>query len=331
MKQVTKGQWCGYDTYILHSRDLEVTLLPRLGNNVISLWDRREEREVLRRPDEGDLEFYMQKPYHFGIPLLIPPGRISKGKFEYDGQQYQFDRNTANDNHIHGLHRTQSWCVSDIQEDEEGCAVTTEFKTTDDPRWMEQLPAPLKFEMTYRLQDASLQQTLKVTHLGGDRSIPFGIGYHTWFMIDGQPERWNLKLPVESVYALNEELLPTGEVEPLGPLEALNDGLNLQGTNFDTALRIGNKRPVEALLMRDDGYGLQYRADENLFRHWVIYTKGTADQFLCIEPYTWLPDAPNLPQGPDFTGLISLAPGQSIELAASIEIVYPNGIHLAPN
>lgn len=31
MKQVTKGQWNGYDTYILHSRELEVTLLPRLG------------------------------------------------------------------------------------------------------------------------------------------------------------------------------------------------------------------------------------------------------------------------------------------------------------
>lgn len=28
MKQVTKGQWNGYDTYILHSRELEVTLRP---------------------------------------------------------------------------------------------------------------------------------------------------------------------------------------------------------------------------------------------------------------------------------------------------------------
>lgn len=49
MKQVTKGQWGGYDTYILHSRELEVTLLPRLGNNVISLFDVKEQREILRR------------------------------------------------------------------------------------------------------------------------------------------------------------------------------------------------------------------------------------------------------------------------------------------
>lgn len=321
MKQVTKGQWGGYDTYILHSRELEVTLLPRLGNNVISLFDVKEQREILRRFDESD-RFLYAKPYHFGIPLLIPPGRIRKGKFQFEGTSYQFDQNTAGDNHIHGLHRTQSWCVSDIEEDEDGCAVTTEFLTEDDPHWMEQFPIPLKFEMTFRLQDARLSQTLKVTNLG-DHRIPFGIGYHTWFMIDGEPERWNLKLPVNSIYELNDELLPSGNLIPLGDLESLNSGINLQGTNFDTALRIGDKQPVEALLLRDDGYGLRYTTDENLFRHWVLYTKGPADQFLCIEPYTWLPDAPNVSDDPSFTGLLKVEPGQSLELSTMLEMIYP--------
>jgi len=322
MKQVTKGQWGGYDTYILHSRELEVTLLPRLGNNVISLFDVKKQREILRRPDESDQAFFMQKPYHFGMPLLIPPGRIRKGQFQFEGTSYQFDQNTANDNHIHGLHRTQAWCVSDIEEDEDGCAVTTEFRTEDDPHWMEQFPIPLKFEMTFRLQEARLTQTLKVTNLG-DHRIPFGIGYHTWFMIDGEPERWNLKLPVNSIYELNDELLPSGNLIPLGDLEALNTGMNMQGTNFDTALRIGEEQPVEALLLRDDGYGLRYTADENLFRHWVLYTKGPADQFLCIEPYTWLPNAPNVSDDASFTGLLTIEPGQSQNLSTVLEMIYP--------
>ncbi|HEY4429819.1 MAG TPA: aldose 1-epimerase [Paenibacillus sp.] len=322
MKQVTKGQWGGYDTYILHSRELEVTLLPRLGNNVISLFDVKKQREILRQPDESDQAFFMQKPYHFGMPLLIPPGRIRKGQFQFEGTSYQFDQNTANDNHIHGLHRTQAWCVSDIEEDEDGCAVTTEFRTEDDPHWMEQFPIPLKFEMTFRLQEARLTQTLKVTNLG-DHRIPFGIGYHTWFMIDGEPERWNLKLPVNSIYELNDELLPSGNLIPLGDLEALNTGMNMQGTNFDTALRIGEQQPVEALLLRDDGYGLRYTADENLFRHWVLYTKGPADQFLCIEPYTWLANAPNVSEDASFTGLLTIEPGQSQDLSTMLEMIYP--------
>lgn len=322
MKQVTKGQWGGYDTYILHSRELTVTLLPRLGNNVISLWDHKENREILRRPDESDLEYYMQKPYHFGIPLLVPPGRIRQGRFQFEGTSYQFEQNTAEGNHIHGLHRIQSWCVSDIEEDEDGCAVTTEFTTTDDPRWMEQFPAPLKFEMTFRLQDNRLRQTLKVTHLGEQR-IPFGIGYHTWFMIDGEPGRWKLQLPAEAVYELNDELLTSGNLLPLGDLETLKEGMSLENADLDTVLRIDEQQPAEALLLRDDGYGLRYSADKDFFRHWVIYTNGQAEQILCIEPYTWLPDAPNLPKDTSFTGMIILEPGQTLDLTSTLEMIYP--------
>ena len=176
MNQVTKGQWNGYDTYILNSGRLEVTLLPRLGNNVIGIKDLENSREILRKPDESELAFYLQKPYHFGIPMLIPPGRISKGQFEYGGTSYQFDQNTANDNHIHGLHRSQAWCVSDIEEDDDGCAVSTEFISSDDPKWIAQFPVPLKLEMTFRLQGARLSQSLRVTNLG---SSPVRSGWVT--------------------------------------------------------------------------------------------------------------------------------------------------------
>lgn len=321
MKKVTKGQWNGYDTYILHSRELEVTLLPRLGNNVIRIWDHIQQRDVLRRPEESELDFYLQKPYHFGIPLLIPPGRIRRGQFTYAGEEYQFDRNTANDNHIHGLHRTQAWRVSDIDEDDDGCAITTEFITSDDANWMRQFPVPLKLEMTLRLQGSSLKQTFKASHLG-DRPAPFGLGLHTWFLLDGEPEQWKLKLPVSGIYTSDQELIPTGETAPLGELEALNEGLNLKGTNFDTLLHIGGK-PVVADLIRGDGYGLRYSADAEYFKHWVLYTKGEADQFLCIEPYTWLPDAPNTDLDPSETGLIDLQPGQQLELNVHLDMIYP--------
>ncbi|MNO67261.1 Aldose 1-epimerase [compost metagenome] len=323
MKKVTKGHWNGYDTYILHSRELEVTLLPRLGNNVIRIWDHVQQREVLRRPDESDLDFYLQKPYHFGIPMLIPPGRIRKGLFNYGGQEYQFDQNTANNNHIHGLHRTQAWCVSDIEEDDDGCAITTEFTTTYDPNWVRQYPVPLKLEVTFRLQGASLKQTFKITSLG-DKPAPFGLGLHTWFLIDSIPEQWTLKLPVSGIYPLDEELLPTGIKAPLDEtLNQLNTGLNLEGTNFDTTLSIDHL-PVQADLIRNDGYGLRYSADPEYFKHWVLYTKGIADQFLCIEPYTWLPDAPNLPFSAEETGLIDLQPGQVVNFNVNLEIIYPS-------
>lgn len=323
MNQVTKGQWNGYDTYILNTGRLEVTLLPRLGNNVIEIKDLKEQRQVLRKPEESELAFYLQKPYHFGIPMLIPPGRIAKGRFEYDGASYQFEQNTANDNHIHGLHRTQAWCVSDIEEDEEGCAVTTEFSTADDSRWTAQMPEPLKLQMTFRLQGSDLKQELRITN-NGTRAVPFGMGYHTWFLLDGQPDQWTLKLPVEGIYTLDEQLLPTGEFAPLKDLEALNTGFNLKGADLDTIFKIPEDQPAEAFLTRDDGYTIQYTADRSYFKHWVLYTKGTADQFLCIEPYTWLPNAPNLDLPNEVTGLINLEPDQSVELHTKLQVHYPS-------
>jgi aldose 1-epimerase len=99
--------------------------------------------------------------------------------------------------------------------------------------------------------------------------------------------------------------------------------MNLQGKNLDTALRMDDHQPVEALLMRDDGYGLRYSVDKELFRHWVLYTKGEADQFLCIEPLTWLPDAPNLQHDASFTGMVTLEPGQTLVLGSSLQMIYP--------
>lgn len=322
MKKVTKGQWNGYDTYILHSHELEVTLLPRLGNNVIGIRDLIQQREILRRPEENDLDFYLQKPYHFGAPLLIPPGRIRRGHFSYAGQDYQFDQNTANNNHIHGLHRTQSWCVSDIEEDEEGCSITTEFNSADDPNWIRQFPIPLKLEMTLRLQGAKLTQSFRITNLG-EAPAPVGLGLHTWFMIDGEPQNWNLTLPVSKIYLSDEEIVTTGETAPLGGLEALNDRFNLKGANFDTMLQIGGK-PAEALLTRTDGYTLKYSADPAYFKHWVLYTKGEADDFLCIEPYTWLPNSPNLDIPSEETGLIDLKAKETVKFGLELEIAQPD-------
>ncbi|WP_106766908.1 aldose 1-epimerase [Paenibacillus faecalis] len=323
MNQVTKGKWNGYDTYTLKTDRLEVTLLPRLGNNVIEIKDLQEQRHVLRRPDESELAFYLQKPYHFGMPMLIPPGRIEKGRFEYEGSHYQFEQNTANDNHIHGLHRTQAWCVSDIEEDEEGCAVATEFLTANDPRWISQMPQPLKLQMSFRLQGSELHKRFIVTNQG-TAPVPFGMGYHTWFLLDGRPDEWTLKLPVEGIYVLNEELLPTGERAPLGELNSLNTGYNLKDSNFDTIFSIPEGEPAEAILSRSDGYEIHYSADRSYFKHWVLYTKGIADEFLCIEPYTWLPNAPNLNLPKETTGLIHLEPDQTVELYTKLQIHYPN-------
>lgn len=323
MKQVTKGTWNGYDTYILHSHDLQITLLPKLGNNVISIWDKHEKRHIVRPPSEQDLDFYIQKPNHFGMSLLL--GKIRNGLFQYDGVDYQINRNTANKSQVHELHKFQSWCVSDIEEDEEGCTLTTEFSSKNDIHWSNQSPIPLRLQMTYTLEGSCFTQHLKVTNQC-DSSTSFGLGFHSWFLLDGQPEHWTLKVPVESIYELDQELIPTGELAPLSTLNDLNSGMNLGGVTLDAIFRIGAHQPVEAVLTHNNGYRVKYVADKQYFKHWALTTKGTADEFLCIEPCTWLPNAPNLQQESNFTGLIDIQPHDIFETELHLEIIHRNKI-----
>ncbi|UHA74647.1 aldose 1-epimerase [Paenibacillus sp. 481] len=320
MYQVTKGQWNGYETIILHSEKLEATVLPGLGNNVIRLWDKIAEREVLRTPAEQDLDYYMTKPYHFGIPMLMPPGRIRRGRFTYAGVQYQFDQNTANDNHIHGLHRTQAWTVTATETTDTHSAVTCVFNTADDADWMRQYPTPLQLTMTMTLSNGTLTQALTVTNKG-EQPAPFGFGTHTWLQIDGEPERWTVKVPVTGIYELDEELITTGTTAPLGQYEQLINGMNLKGTDFDTVFSKGEHKP-EALLTRDDGYTIRYSGNEPYFKHWVLYTRGVAEEIICIEPYTWLTDAPNLPFDDETTGLIDLKPNEPVTLVLDLSVQH---------
>lgn len=320
MHQITKSQWNGHETLILSSDVLEATLLPGLGGNIIRLWDKKEQREVLRTPQESELDYYMTKPYHFGAPMLMPPGRIRRGRFSYAGVDYQFDQNTANDNHIHGLHRTQAWTVTDHEVCADSCSVTASFHTLDDPNWVRQYPTPLEFRLTYVLSGSKLTHKLEVTNVG-EQAAPFGFGTHTWFMMDHEPDRWTVKVPVSGVYELDNELIMTGNTLPLGAYESLNEGQIAQGTNFDTVFSIGSHKP-EAWLIRDDGYTISYKGNEPFFKHWVLYTRGEADEIICLEPYTWLPDAPNLPFDQETTGLIDLQPQQPIELVLDLSISY---------
>lgn len=320
MHQITKGQWNGYETFIMHSEQLEATFLPGLGCNVIRLWDKVAQRDVLRTPQENELEYYMTKPYHFGVPMLMPPGRIRRGRFSYAGVDYQFDQNTANDNHIHGLHRTQAWTVTNHESTEESCSITAEFRSSDDPNWIRQYPTPLAFSMTLVLANGKLTQKLTITN-EGNQPAPYGFGTHTWLMIDHEPERWNLQVPVSGVYELDEELIMTGQTLPLGIYEGINDGISLKGTHFDTVFSANNDvKPPKAVLTRDDGYTITYTGNDPYFKHWVLYTRGEADEIICIEPYTWLPDAPNMPFDQETTGLIDLQPKQPVELILDLDI-----------
>jgi aldose 1-epimerase len=313
---IKKEDWQGVQVYTVSNEMLSFSLCPSINNNVYSIWDKTLNRELLRVPESP--KTITDARIHYGTPIMMPPNRIRRGTFEYDGRTYQFPINTANENHIHGVIGNLPWKVTDISEEDDSIAITSTLNIQDFPDTFKVYPHPLTLEVTYVLSGSTLTHKLKVTNAGNTKA-PFGYGLHTWFLLDHEPQNWSFELPVNGIWELDPELIPTGTILPLGRYADLPQGINLQGQNMDTVFQIGSNPRVAVL--RKEGLELRYTASEQ-FKHWVIYTKGETDNYICLEPYTWVTNAPNLDLDPEATGIIGIQPGQSIDMEVKLELVY---------
>ncbi len=313
---ITQEDWSGTPVYHLQNEQFLAVLCPSIGNNLIRLFDKTRQREVLRRPDHPGL--LQAHPGHYGTPLMLPPGRIRHGAFRYGGRSYQLDVNSGA-HHIHGFLRSRPWKIESRQEENGVASITSSFHTVDYPEVIEQYPHDVRVEVTYELRGGQLLHQA-VFHNRGDRPAPFGYGLHTWFALDGQPAQWTLRAPVSHIWELEPDLITTGRMLPLAPYQDLPSGMKLdETTNLDVVFQ-ADGRPNTVVLGRGD-MELRYTASD-LFKQWVIYTMGQADQWICLEPYTWVPNAPNLSVPPEQSGLRAVAPGETLQAEVSLEVVH---------
>jgi aldose 1-epimerase len=309
--------WQGQQVYILENKQMIATLCPGLGNNMISVFDKLESRELLRVPaDPAQLQ---ASPVHYGTPILMPPNRIRHGSFTFNGREYHFPLNPAG-HHSHGFHRSQPWAVVDQQSSDTQDSITCQWTTSDHPDIIAFYPHDLLVTAVYTLKGSTLELEITV-HNRGEEPAPFGFGLHTWFLLNREAEQWSLKLPAENIWELDEFKMPTGELLPLGHYEPMcaGQGLSLQGEDMDTVFRIGEQ--ARTAVLSKSGYILRYGASDT-FKHWVIYTKGVADEFICLEPYTWVTNAPNLPLPEEETGMRAVTQGEPLKLVVTLEVEH---------
>lgn len=315
MATIRRHQWEGEDVFTLENENFELSVVPGIGSNVYRLYDRIAGRDVLRVPDR--VESLRKSPGHYGIPLLLPPSRIRNATFSFRGKTYRFQPNTPDGQHfIHGFVRARPWNVVKTDSDADAAEIVTEFQMAHFPEVLAQYPHALTIRAHTRIQGNALIQTFVFANESAEPA-PFGFGLHTWFRLDGKPEAWTLKLPVVDRWEFDDRMLATGRRLPLGPYQALNEGLNLQGQNVDAAFRIGGQ-PAQATLAGPE-CTIRYTASDPVTQ-WVVYTAGEAKETICIEPLTWTPDAPNLDAEPELTGLRAIEPGGELKLTVTLEI-----------
>lgn len=290
----------------------KVVVLPSEGSNVFSLFDKTKNVELLRTT--MDVEAYNKRKMLFGTPVLVPPNRIEDATFTFNSLKYELEMNRAKENnHIHGFVKDKEWTIKEMNNDLN--ELITSLDSDDFPSIKKQFPHSFELEMKIKLTNEGTVQTLKVLNKSGSL-MPFGLGYHTTFFFDN--EHSILKMDVQKEWILNNRNLPTGELKETEYQKLLKKGTNLYGISLDHVFPFTSNK--EAVINHPNlGIELSYVAEEG-FKHWVLYTGDGKSNFMAIEPYSWVTNAPNIDLPDELTGFIAIAPNETKEFVTSITV-----------
>ena len=176
-------------------------------------------QNVLRGP--ASIDEFRAKPAGLpGIPLLAPwANRLDEQAFYANGKRYAFDMELGNVSGmipIHGfMTRTDQWQVVEAKADGKAAWVTARLDTHKQPAWMKQWPFAHTIDVTYRLQDGTLEVLTKVTNHSIE-PMPVSLGWHPYYQLTDSPrEEWTVSIPARAWWRLDYRKVPTGVVDPV--------------------------------------------------------------------------------------------------------------------
>lgn len=241
-------------------------------------------------------------------PLLFPfIGRLRNGSYELEGRTIEAPR--------HGFCRDREFEIVESDAD----SIT--LRTREDEESLKSYPFPFRLDVHYRLEGNSVEKTLIVENVG-DRDLPFEIGGHEAYSTALAPNEtmadWRVKFEGAeglSMFGMDEEgilTLPKTKV-PLqeGCLDKTPEQLGI-----DTVIIEDAPGRTATLECAKTGRGVTVEFPD--FPYLGIWTKPTGSDalFLCIEPWSALPDAHFSPRELSLKpGVISLAPGEARTLS----------------
>ena len=243
--------------------------------------------------------------------VLIPfPGRVTEGRYPFEGQTLQMDKNDSEGpNAIHGFVRKKIW---DSRFAETEATYTTEIAASDNPGY----PFALSVQVRYALSDAGLTVSFAIENIG-KTNAPVAAGFHPYFTVGSDLINTDtLHVPL-GAYLEYKDLVPTGAVLPVaGSPYDFRQPRSVGGTALNTCFlqpaRDGDGLLRVRLSDADTEKAVTVWMDA-AFDYVVLYSGDPlppdhSRRALAVEPMTCGSDAFNHPDW----GLAVLSPGETL-------------------
>jgi len=291
-------------------RRTEVSIVPGIGNNAYEM--KVNGTNVFWTPYRTLTEFRAH-PVHLGNPFLAPwANRLDEDAFWANGQRYRLNPDLGNFHRdgnglpIHGLLQyAGQWEITALEASEFGAWVTSRLEFWRHPGYMAQFPFAHAIEMTYRIEDGTLEVHLAIHNVGAT-IMPLSVAFHPYFTLTDAPrDEWSMTIPAPELVDVDDRLIPTGTHRPA----ALPETVGLKDRAFDTGFSgVDSSRDFivsgrrQRLALR---FGPKYPVA-------VVYAPPGKD-FICIEPMSGVTNAFNLAHRGLYPGLQTVAPGEKWE------------------
>ena len=255
--------------------------------------------------DTGGTEYIWQAdPSIWGrhAPNLFPfIGRLKDGRYTLDGEEYAIS--------THGFARDREFSVAERTD------ASVSFRLTDSEETRRVYPFPFVLTITYTLEENRLLKACTVEN-SSDRTLFYEFGGHDGYrapLEEGETMAdYAIRLPgVETLEPYGMD--PTGLLTPKEasfPLEEGRIALTPASYGLDTVILDSLPRRRASLV--DKAGRERVRVDFPDFPYLGLWAprKGADPDFVCIEPWSSLPDAPFVGRGlEDKAGVRSLPPG----------------------
>jgi aldose 1-epimerase len=212
------------------------------------------------------LDGYLTNKAFFGALIGRYGNRIAHGKFTLNGQTYTLPKNDG-DNTLHGgpeAFNKKLWTAKDVSS-AKGQALELTYMSPDDE---EGFPGNLNAKVVYTLND---QNELTIAYSATtDKDTVVNLTNHSYFNLAGQGTgdilRHELMIKGDHITAVDETLIPTGELRPV------------KGTPFDFT----HATAIGARINQDDP---QLKIGKGYDHNWVLNEHGSGSPVLAAEAY----------------------------------------------
>ena len=274
-----------------------------------------ELKSIKRNNDKHNIEYLWQlnpDVWERQAPLLFPLiGRLKDEEYTYGGSTYKID--------IHGFARKKEFTFKRLSD----CEIA--FTLEEDEKTLAEYPFKFRLTVVYKLEDNKILKSHSVENTGSVE-MPYEVGGHEGYNLTLYPgermEEYYIEFPgMKEVYTYtaDENVMINREKKTV----ALEDGrIYLSPEVFKDDALILDEFKSRRVSLRNSSNSRGIDVEFEDFKYLGLWTKYMRSDYVCIEPWSSLPDCNYL--GKELfrkQDIRILEPGRSETLSYAITVI----------